>query len=193
MRDRPVDRAASIVGDGSAPSRVPRGARPRGALRPGRRRSTSRTDALLGDPAPRERGRIPIVRRSQRYEGLTPEGERLVAGARRILAGVVGLDAELDAMRGGLSGQLRIGAIPTSLPSGLAPDDSALAGRTARAYGRRSSLNSRQIERGRTSSSSSSASPTSTPSRSAASVRRPLPGAVHAPDRCRRPWATARR
>ena len=38
---------------------------------------------------------FPIVRRSQRYEGLTPEGERVLEWARRILADVDGLDDEL--------------------------------------------------------------------------------------------------
>ena len=50
-------------------------------------------------------------------------------------------------MRGGLSGRLRIGAIPTSLPVGLAADDAAARshpGITVAIL----SLNSRQIERG---------------------------------------------
>ncbi len=90
---------------------------------------------------------FPIVRRSQRYEGLTPEGERVLEWARRILADVGGLDAELDAMRGGLRGQLRIGAIPTSLPSVsllTTPLSCRHPGITVAVH----SLNSRQIERG---------------------------------------------
>ncbi|MEO5634954.1 LysR substrate-binding domain-containing protein [Gaiella sp.] len=90
---------------------------------------------------------FPIVRRSQRYEGLTPEGEKVLEWARRILADVGGLDAELDAMRGGLSGQLRIGAIPTSLPSVSLLTTRLTSGHpgiTVAVY----SLNSRQIERG---------------------------------------------
>ena len=47
---------------------------------------------------------FPIVRRAQRYEGLTPEGERVLEWARRILADVDGLEHELGAMRGGLEG-----------------------------------------------------------------------------------------
>ncbi len=90
---------------------------------------------------------FPIVRRSQRYEGLTPEGERVLEWARRILADVDGLDDELGAMRGGLSGRLRIGAIPTSLPSLsllTTPLCSSHPGITVAVH----SLNSRQIERG---------------------------------------------
>ena len=90
---------------------------------------------------------FPIVRRSQRYEGLTPEGERVLEWARRILADVGGLDAELDAMRGGLAGQLRLGAIPTSLASISLLTTPLSRGHpdiTVAVY----SLNSRQIERG---------------------------------------------
>jgi len=90
---------------------------------------------------------FPIVRRSQRYEGLTPEGERVLEWARRILADVGGLDDELGAMRGGLSGRLRIGAIPTSLPSLsllTTPLCRSHPGITVAVH----SLNSRQIERG---------------------------------------------
>jgi DNA-binding transcriptional LysR family regulator len=90
---------------------------------------------------------FPVVRRSQRYEGLTPEGEKVLEWARRILADVGGLDAELGALRGGLSGQLRIGAIPTSLPCVsllTTPLSRSHAGISVTVQ----SLNSRQIERG---------------------------------------------
>ncbi|WP_046468646.1 LysR family transcriptional regulator [Allosalinactinospora lopnorensis] len=58
-----------------------------------------------------------IVRRANRFEGLTAEGEKLVAWARRILADRQALTEELQTMRGELSGTLRIGAIPTALPA----------------------------------------------------------------------------
>ena len=90
---------------------------------------------------------FPVVRRTQRYEGLTPEGERVLEWARRILADVGSLEAEVDAMHGGLSGQLRIGAIPTSLPCVsllTTPLLHRYPGVTVAVY----SLNSMQIERG---------------------------------------------
>ncbi len=90
---------------------------------------------------------FPIVRRSQRYEGLTPEGERVLEWARKILSDVGGLDDELSAMRGGLSGHLRVGAIPTSLPCLsllTTPLCATHPGITVAVH----SLNSRQIERG---------------------------------------------
>ena len=90
---------------------------------------------------------LPIVRRSRRYEGLTPEGEKVLDWARRILADVGGLDAEVDAMRAGLSGQLRIGAIPTSLPS-VSLLTTPLSGNHPGITIAVHSLNSRQIERG---------------------------------------------
>jgi DNA-binding transcriptional LysR family regulator len=59
---------------------------------------------------------VPIVRRGRRFEGLTPEGERVLLWAHRILAEQEALRHELSAMRGGLAGTLRMGAIPTALP-----------------------------------------------------------------------------
>jgi DNA-binding transcriptional LysR family regulator len=58
---------------------------------------------------------VPIVRRGRRFEGLTPEGERVLAWAHRVLAERDALRQELSAMRGGLAGTLRMAAIPTAL------------------------------------------------------------------------------
>ncbi|WP_239075690.1 LysR family transcriptional regulator [Planosporangium flavigriseum] len=59
--------------------------------------------------------KVTIVRRGRRFEGFTPEGERVVMWARRILGERDALRQDLSAMRGGLSGVLRVGAIPTAL------------------------------------------------------------------------------
>jgi len=60
---------------------------------------------------------VPIVRRGHQFEGLTPEGERLLGWAQRLLAERDDLFADLGTQRGGgLSGHLRIGAIPSALP-----------------------------------------------------------------------------
>lgn len=59
--------------------------------------------------------RVAIVVRDQRFVGFTPEGERVVAWARRILAERDELAEELSVMRSGLAGQLRVGAIPTAI------------------------------------------------------------------------------
>ncbi|MFJ6777218.1 LysR family transcriptional regulator [Kitasatospora sp. NPDC091257] len=58
--------------------------------------------------------RVLLVRRGRAYEGLTPEGERIVLWAQRILADRDALRDEVDALRTGLSGRLRIGSVPTA-------------------------------------------------------------------------------
>ncbi len=58
---------------------------------------------------------VQIVRRGRRFEGFTPEGDAVVRWAQRIIAEQSALRQELSSMRGGLSGVLRIGAIPTAL------------------------------------------------------------------------------
>ncbi|MFB7507913.1 LysR family transcriptional regulator, partial [Streptomyces broussonetiae] len=57
---------------------------------------------------------VPLVRRGRKYEGLTPEGERIVVWAQRILADRDALKDEVDALRGGLAGRIRIGSVPTA-------------------------------------------------------------------------------
>src|ERR1700736_5301182 len=57
-----------------------------------------------------------IVERRQRFVGFTSEGERVLAWAQRVLADYSGLAQELSEMREGMVGQLRIGAIPVTLP-----------------------------------------------------------------------------
>jgi DNA-binding transcriptional LysR family regulator len=58
----------------------------------------------------------PLVRRGARFQGLTPEGERALAWARRIVADARQMRAEMRARASGLGGALRLGAIPTALP-----------------------------------------------------------------------------
>ncbi len=58
---------------------------------------------------------VPLVRRSGRFEGFTEEGERVLVWARRALTDVQSLAQEVDRLRSGLEGTLRIGAIPTAL------------------------------------------------------------------------------
>jgi DNA-binding transcriptional LysR family regulator len=57
-----------------------------------------------------------IVRRGQRFEGFTPEGERVLEWARLIVSDAASLKQEAAASRQGLVGRLRLGAIPTALP-----------------------------------------------------------------------------
>ncbi|TSD98112.1 LysR family transcriptional regulator [Skermania sp. ID1734] len=58
--------------------------------------------------------KVPLVRRGRTFEGLTPEGERLVLWARRILADHDALKQEVTALQTGLTGDLRLGVIPAA-------------------------------------------------------------------------------
>lgn len=58
---------------------------------------------------------VVLVERGQQFAGFTPEGDCVVAHAKRAVADAEDLRQALDVMRGGLSGQLRIGVIPTAL------------------------------------------------------------------------------
>jgi DNA-binding transcriptional LysR family regulator len=57
---------------------------------------------------------VPLVNRGRAFEGLTPEGERLVVWARRILADHDALQQEVRAIRSGLTGQLRLAVSTTA-------------------------------------------------------------------------------
>ena len=56
-----------------------------------------------------------LVLRGSRYQGLTPEGQRVLEWARRLVADARTMQQELKTIREGLSGHLRIAAIPTAL------------------------------------------------------------------------------
>jgi len=58
-----------------------------------------------------------VVQRGQRFEGLTAEGERVLAWAQRITADAEGLEQEASRLRQELRGRLRIGVVPTALPA----------------------------------------------------------------------------
>ena len=58
---------------------------------------------------------VTLVRRSSRYHGLTSEGEKVLDWARRLVGDAAAMRQELQAMRTGLSGHLRIAVIPTAL------------------------------------------------------------------------------
>ncbi|HEY0301613.1 MAG TPA: LysR family transcriptional regulator, partial [Rhizomicrobium sp.] len=56
-----------------------------------------------------------LVLRGSRFQGFTPEGERVLEWARRIVGDTRNMRDEINALRHGLSGRLRIAAIPTAL------------------------------------------------------------------------------
>ncbi|SON60357.1 putative hydrogen peroxide-inducible genes activator [Mycobacterium simulans] len=57
---------------------------------------------------------VTLIHRGRNFEGLTPEGERLVVWAKRILAEHDAFKAEVRAVRSGITGSLRLGTIPTA-------------------------------------------------------------------------------
>jgi DNA-binding transcriptional LysR family regulator len=59
---------------------------------------------------------VMLVRRGSRFLGFTPEGERVLEWGRRITADVRALKQDVEALKKGLTGHLRIAAIPTALP-----------------------------------------------------------------------------
>ncbi|WP_298422879.1 LysR family transcriptional regulator [Rhodoblastus sp.] len=57
-----------------------------------------------------------LIERDPRFQGLTREGEIVLARARRMLVEIEMMRAEIAEARDGLSGKLRLGVIPTALP-----------------------------------------------------------------------------
>jgi DNA-binding transcriptional LysR family regulator len=56
-----------------------------------------------------------LVQRGSRFKAFTPEGERVLDWARRIVGDSRALKQEIAALKHGLSGHLKIAAIPTAL------------------------------------------------------------------------------
>jgi DNA-binding transcriptional LysR family regulator len=56
-----------------------------------------------------------LVNRGSRFRSFTPEGEKVLDWARRIVGDERAMRAEINALRHGLTGRLRIAAIPTAL------------------------------------------------------------------------------
>ncbi|GAB3671171.1 LysR family transcriptional regulator [Salinisphaera aquimarina] len=59
---------------------------------------------------------VPIVERGQRYHDLTHEGRRVLQWAQAILRDCSAMYEELSALKGGLSGRLALGVVPSALP-----------------------------------------------------------------------------
>ncbi|TVS05230.1 MAG: LysR family transcriptional regulator [Rhodobacteraceae bacterium] len=59
---------------------------------------------------------VQLVFRGARFQGLTPEGARVLDWARRIVGDARTLREEMRAARHGLAGHLRLGVVPTALP-----------------------------------------------------------------------------
>jgi len=58
---------------------------------------------------------VVLVVRGTRYQGLTPEGQRVLEWAKRIVGDARTMREEMRAAKSGLSGHIRLAAIPTAL------------------------------------------------------------------------------
>jgi len=56
-----------------------------------------------------------LVNRGSRFQGFTPEGQRVLEWARRIVGDSRTMRDEMNSLKHGLSGRLRLAAIPTAL------------------------------------------------------------------------------
>ncbi len=63
-----------------------------------------------------ERLGVMLVERGSRFQGFTPEGERVLEWARRIVGDTRAMRQEVASLRRGLTGMLRLAAIPTATP-----------------------------------------------------------------------------
>ena len=59
---------------------------------------------------------VRLVDRGSRFIDFTPEGERTLVWARRIIGDARAMRQEISALRKGLTGHLRIAAVPTAMP-----------------------------------------------------------------------------
>jgi DNA-binding transcriptional LysR family regulator len=59
---------------------------------------------------------VRLVERGSRFHGFTPEGERTLEWARRIVGDARAMRQDIDALKRGVVGHLRIAVIPTALP-----------------------------------------------------------------------------
>jgi DNA-binding transcriptional LysR family regulator len=90
---------------------------------------------------------VPLIRRGHAFEGLTPEGDRLVLWARRILADLDAFKQEATALKSGLTGQLRLGAIPAASTTASLLIDPFCAGHPLTRISLETSLRSAQVNK----------------------------------------------
>jgi DNA-binding transcriptional LysR family regulator len=59
---------------------------------------------------------VPLVKRSSRFQGFTPEGERVLIWARRLVGDARAMRQEIVDFHNGIGSQLRLAAIPCAMP-----------------------------------------------------------------------------
>jgi DNA-binding transcriptional LysR family regulator len=59
---------------------------------------------------------VPLVRRSSRFQGFTPEGERVLMWARRLVGDAHAMQQELNGLKCGVGAHIRLAAMPSAMP-----------------------------------------------------------------------------
>ncbi len=59
---------------------------------------------------------VPLVKRSSRFQGFTPEGERVLVWARRLVGDAQAMRKDILGLHSGGNSQLRVAAIPSAMP-----------------------------------------------------------------------------
>ena len=58
---------------------------------------------------------VPLVKRSSRFQGFTPEGERVLVWARRLVGDAQAMRQDILGFKTGVASHIRLAAIPTSM------------------------------------------------------------------------------
>jgi DNA-binding transcriptional LysR family regulator len=59
---------------------------------------------------------VPLVKRSSRFQGFTPEGERVLVWARRLVGDARAMREDILSFNSQAESRLRIAAIPSAMP-----------------------------------------------------------------------------
>jgi DNA-binding transcriptional LysR family regulator len=70
----------------------------------------------LGIQALEEMLNVPLVKRTSRFQGFTPEGERVLVWARRMVGDAHAMRQEIFGLQRGVGSHIRIAALPSAIP-----------------------------------------------------------------------------
>jgi DNA-binding transcriptional LysR family regulator len=70
----------------------------------------------LGIQALEQMLNVPLVKRSSRFQGFTPEGERVLVWARRMVGDAHAMRQEIIGLQRGEGAHIRLAAVPTAMP-----------------------------------------------------------------------------
>jgi len=70
----------------------------------------------LGIRSLEETLKVPLVKRSSRFQGFTPEGERVLMWARRLVGDAHAMRQEINGFKQGVGTHIRLAAMPSAMP-----------------------------------------------------------------------------